>query len=103
AFSMAVDPDLSFIDLSGKSPSENGFKTLSLGDDAGAISDEYAGIAVVDVVRSGFARYAEMTGGLSLNDSRLVGSIMLFHALGWLDNENRLSEILQGVPYEKLN
>lgn len=101
-FATVVEPDLSFIDLSDKSPSINGFKTKLPTDDAGVIHSLYSGQTFIDVARSSFSRYKEMTGGLSVNDPRLIGSIMVFHLLGWLDNDTRKDELLLGVPYAKL-
>ena len=101
-FATVVDPDLSFIDLSGKTPTINGFMTESPTNDAGIIGEFYAGLTFIDVARSAFSRYKEMTGGLSVDDARLIGSVMLFHLLGWLDHDGRKDEILMGVPYAKL-
>lgn len=102
AFATMVDPDLSFIDLTEKTPSANGFKTKSPADDAEILGDSYAGLTFSDVVRSSFSRYAEMSGGININDPRLIGSVIVFHLLGWLDNDARKDELLLGVPYEKL-
>ena len=103
AFATQVVPDLSFISFSGKSANANGFKTKVIGDDAGFISSDYSGQTMMDLARSSFSRYAEMTGGLSVSDSRLIGSIQLFHVLGWLDNKDRAADLMLGVPYEKLS
>ena len=103
AFATQVVPDLSFISFSGKTSDANGFKTKAISDDAGAVSSYYAGQTLLDLARSSFARYAEMTGGLSVNDPRLIGSIQLFHLLGWLDNKDRATSLLLGVPFSKLS
>lgn len=102
AFATQVVPDLSFISFTGKAADANGFKTKVLSDDAGFVSAYYAGQTMLDLARSSFARYAEMSGGLSVNDPRLIGSVQLFHMLGWLDDKDRAADLLLGVPYSKL-
>ena len=101
-FATQVDPDLSFIDLSDKSPSMNGFKTKLPDDTAEILGESYADQTFTDIARSAFSRYKEMSGGISVNDPRLIGSVTVFHLLGWLDNDARKDELLLGVPYEKL-